>query len=301
MADATESSQEKERLQHEEVSSKNVTHTDSESIVEQHAHVKLLRQAHRIVGSLTGSLPRSPMQNIFQGLPLRLLPEEVYVLCSNGLVDIVDENRSYLQPAAKDMLSSAASGATSTVSLTTRPKDTPATKTRKAIGGSESVVLHTLSDHLPWYSPQITAPVSEAGTVVVPSEVQDSTMKLQRNIVFKHLWASLKCYLAPGMKFGGDYLLYRNDPLVCHASLIVSVKEMSAPLSLTDLASCARLASTVQKQHLICSVTLPQEPSPTDANPGQDKSSQGHSADFEEQEHRDECSIIMFAIEWAGF
>ncbi|XP_033640816.1 tRNA-splicing endonuclease subunit Sen34-like [Asterias rubens] len=42
--------------------------------------VKILREKHHIIGSLTGSLPRSPRQNTQLGLPLQLLPEEAAVL-----------------------------------------------------------------------------------------------------------------------------------------------------------------------------------------------------------------------------
>ncbi|OUM63342.1 hypothetical protein PIROE2DRAFT_10126 [Piromyces sp. E2] len=39
-----------------------------------------LRTKYRIVGSLVGLLPKSPLQNIFSSLPLHLLPEEVSLL-----------------------------------------------------------------------------------------------------------------------------------------------------------------------------------------------------------------------------
>ncbi|KAG9325826.1 hypothetical protein KVV02_005750 [Mortierella alpina] len=154
------------------------------------------------------------------------------------------------------------------------------------------------------------------GPASVPEDQDDQ--KIQRRedqeqtlLVFLHLWGSLQFYLAPGMKFGGDYLLYRNDPLVCHASFVASVKDKDEPLSLTDLASSARLASTVQKLHLLCSVSSSPPPSPpphappqtiplTDEQPQQEDQDHHHN-----QGHRQglasDSDVVVFAVEWAGF
>ncbi|KAI8881740.1 tRNA-intron endonuclease catalytic domain-like protein [Backusella circina FSU 941] len=47
-------------------------------------NVERLRYEHRIVGYLTGTLTRFPMQNGFYGLPLVLLPEQVEFLLKKG-------------------------------------------------------------------------------------------------------------------------------------------------------------------------------------------------------------------------
>ncbi|XP_029440957.1 tRNA-splicing endonuclease subunit Sen34 [Rhinatrema bivittatum] len=44
-----------------------------------------IRQHHRLVGSLAGSLPRKPRQNARLGLPLKLLPEEARLLAEIGV------------------------------------------------------------------------------------------------------------------------------------------------------------------------------------------------------------------------
>ncbi|MCJ1455151.1 tRNA-splicing endonuclease subunit [Mycoblastus sanguinarius] len=50
-----------------------------------------LRQAHNILGVLIGSLPQSPQQNVFLGLPLELQPEEARLLVEGCLAYIVDD------------------------------------------------------------------------------------------------------------------------------------------------------------------------------------------------------------------
>ena len=46
--------------------------------------VRTLRVKHNICGSLQGTLPGITQQNIFLGLPLSLMPEEVVLLVDNG-------------------------------------------------------------------------------------------------------------------------------------------------------------------------------------------------------------------------
>lgn len=64
------------------------------------AHISHLRVTHHILGTLVGSLPQSPQQNLFLGLPLELTPEEARLLVSKGVCCIVEDvavHRSGLQ------------------------------------------------------------------------------------------------------------------------------------------------------------------------------------------------------------
>ncbi|KAG0015425.1 tRNA-splicing endonuclease subunit [Entomortierella chlamydospora] len=273
--------------------------------------VRQLRQTHRIVGSLAGSLPRNSMQNIFQGLPLRLLPEEVYALWSSGLIDLVDENRAHQQTSAPMQPE---------LDLTISAK----APSKNIKSGAERITLHTLSKHLQYFPPAVvqlqrsssgicnsssTISLSSQDVASAPlpyrldGEYSNSPLNYPANTkqhlrctVFIHLWASLRFFIAPGIKFGGDYLLYRNDPLICHASLIATVDEAEAPLSLADLASSARLASTVQKQHVLCSTVKPIQQHPSSAN---STLSPGMAPRTKSQSTSD--NVVMFVIEWAGF
>lgn len=53
--------------------------------------VTYLRRAHNICGVLIGSLPQIPMQNVFMGLPLELMPEEAKLLVKMEVAYIVDD------------------------------------------------------------------------------------------------------------------------------------------------------------------------------------------------------------------
>jgi tRNA-splicing endonuclease subunit Sen34 len=57
--------------------------------------VTFLRREHHICGVLIGSLPQAPQQNVFLGLPLELMPEEVRLLVEKGLAYVVDDVRAH--------------------------------------------------------------------------------------------------------------------------------------------------------------------------------------------------------------
>jgi tRNA-splicing endonuclease subunit Sen34 len=53
--------------------------------------VTYLRRTHNICGVLIGGIPQAPQQNVFQGLPLELLPEEAKLLVEKEIGYIVDD------------------------------------------------------------------------------------------------------------------------------------------------------------------------------------------------------------------
>ncbi|CZT07161.1 hypothetical protein WAI453_010857 [Rhynchosporium graminicola] len=53
--------------------------------------VTYLRRNHHICGTLTGSLPQSPQQNVFFGLPMQLMPEDAKLLVEKEVAYIVDD------------------------------------------------------------------------------------------------------------------------------------------------------------------------------------------------------------------
>ena len=61
-------------------------------------------------------------------------------------------------------------------------------------------------------------------------------------------------YLTEGLKFGGDFLVYPGDPGLYHSIYIVFCIPYSKKLSATDYSSLGRLATSVKKTLLLCSV-----------------------------------------------
>ncbi|KAH9818979.1 hypothetical protein DFH28DRAFT_886929 [Melampsora americana] len=61
-----------------------------------------LRVDHHICGMLTGTLPQLAQQNVFLGLPLQLLPEEVVLLVELGISVLIDERGSHRRPTIEE-------------------------------------------------------------------------------------------------------------------------------------------------------------------------------------------------------
>ncbi|KAI5122980.1 hypothetical protein M0805_006858 [Coniferiporia weirii] len=60
--------------------------------------IAALRSQHRICGLLGGTLPHLAQQNVFLGVPLVLMPEEVALLVEKGFASIVDDVGAHHEP-----------------------------------------------------------------------------------------------------------------------------------------------------------------------------------------------------------
>lgn len=67
--------------------------------------VTYVRRKYNICGVLVGSLPQSPQQNVFLGLPLELMPEEARLLVEQGVAYVVDDNAAHRRAFIADGLS----------------------------------------------------------------------------------------------------------------------------------------------------------------------------------------------------
>ncbi|KAL7414415.1 hypothetical protein BDY24DRAFT_386878 [Mrakia frigida] len=72
--------------------------SNSKALVWSVDDVRSLRVKHNICGSLTGTLPGITQQNVFLGLPLSLMPEEVVLLVENGIAHLIDDPYSVQPP-----------------------------------------------------------------------------------------------------------------------------------------------------------------------------------------------------------
>lgn len=65
--------------------------------------VVCVREDHRIVGMLVGSLPRLPRQNVQLGLPLQLSVYEARLLLDKGLAQLYDVSDQLSEPTSEDV------------------------------------------------------------------------------------------------------------------------------------------------------------------------------------------------------
>ncbi|KAJ7738518.1 hypothetical protein DFH07DRAFT_84275 [Mycena maculata] len=65
--------------------------------------IATIRSKHRLCGVFTGTLPHLSQQNLFLGVPMVLLPEEVVLLVENELAVLVDDPKAHIQPSVTEL------------------------------------------------------------------------------------------------------------------------------------------------------------------------------------------------------
>lgn len=60
--------------------------------------IAIIRSKHHICGILVGTLPHLSQQNVFLGIPLLLMPEEVVLLVENDLAVLINDPRAHPEP-----------------------------------------------------------------------------------------------------------------------------------------------------------------------------------------------------------
>ncbi|CEG75517.1 hypothetical protein RMATCC62417_10545 [Rhizopus microsporus] len=91
------------------------------------------------------------------------------------------------------------------------------------------------------------------------------------NSLFRYFW-SLGYYVTSGYKFGGDYLLYPQDPTCCHSQFIVSVMHFDQNMTTKDVVQMGRLATNVKKKFVLAG-----------------------------SKNETEDEVAVFSLSWAGF
>ncbi|KAH7340967.1 hypothetical protein B0J17DRAFT_653534 [Rhizoctonia solani] len=252
--------------------------------------IETLRVTHRICGTLSGTLPSVSQQNVFLGTPLTLLPEEVAALVNTGIACIVDDARSHGAPT-QHQLQHWAEVRKANIEAEVRERDASSTpvridmsdkaqkkrmerEARKAAQQQQqqqqaepsplaelepatpTVTVHTVhvpgsSSKLPWYTAQIFHTIDEArdaGVWLYPRDVKERA----ECAVFRDLWEKGN-YLGPGIKFGGNYLVYPGDPLRFHSHFVASVHPSStSTIRPMDIVAFGRLGTATKKVHLLC-------------------------------------------------
>lgn len=228
-------------------------------------HIKILRDRFGILGTLIGTLPHYPQQNVFLLVPLRLMIWEVIWLVEQGEAELVD----YLKYRESKRIQELVDGH-SEVELS---EGTDIGKENKASNlihldksGSQSNAAPnyiTTSNDVPIVNPS-TIPLEEyIHNFIKKSGMTDVKLHYQ---TYKRLKSS-GYFILPGLKFGGDLVIYPGDPLKFHSSSIVKFNVVEV----NDIVVSGRLATSVKKSFVVV-----------------------HESEKEED-------IRFFPIQWAGF
>lgn len=271
--------------------------------------VSTLRRAHNICAVFVGTTPQNPTQNIFQGLPIELYPEEARLLVDKGAGYVVDDAASHLaQLTSLDVDSRAAY----IQSLKTRRRkaqraldeeqaarkeagqkmrarknsrklpetSNPAEDSLFSSEASEPAELKAGDDAPGVVVKQDThfTPTTSSG-LVHPTAQSTAMIDTPRSYpLYAHL-NSLGYYITPGLRFGGDYSVYPGDPFRYHAHFIATSYDWDEEITVLDLVGGGRLGTAVKKGFLIGGQAV------KDDEPG---------------DSGDKGPFRAFCLEWAG-
>ncbi|OAF67359.1 hypothetical protein A3Q56_04911 [Intoshia linei] len=65
-------------------------------------------------------------------------------------------------------------------------------------------------------------------------------------LIFQDLWKR-GYFLTCGYKFGGDFMLYKEDPVICHSTYIIICKHATEEITTNDISQICRIAVSVKK------------------------------------------------------
>lgn len=251
--------------------------------------VTYLRRTHHICGVLIGSIAQIPQQNVFLGLPLELMPEEVKLLVEKEAAYIVDDlafhkerfntlqgadKRKYLDSLRSKGLEARkiAEGASRQRSENALAKQ--AAQRRRSEASSEAhhtsgdAPDDTTSDSLfedvrpTSRASSAAASVSDTPYGVTPTTTCSASSLPQTKTLqpappvpssyplFEHLH-SRNYFMMPGLRFGCDYNVYPGDPLRFHSHFSATSYDWDEEFSMIDIIGGGRLGTRVKKGFLI--------------------------------------------------
>jgi tRNA-splicing endonuclease subunit Sen34 len=229
--------------------------------------IKTLRDDYGILGVLIGTLAQYPQQNVFLSVPLRLMLWEVIWLVESNhaiLVDYKNYRRNLPVIPSSNLVSLTKSGVVD--------------------GGSPNFIV-THNEHL-----RHDDEVLKQHQISLSSYVQSylahynlSPNQLVSNYQYFKYLKNKDFYISPGLKFGGDLVIYPGDPLKYHSYSIVKFSFFN----LNDIIVGGRLASGVKKTMLLIDT--------------KEQQSIEESPELVVTHLFENNDIMAFSIEWAGF
>lgn len=259
----------------------------------------LLRREQNINGTLVGTAPQQPTQNIFLGLPIELRPEEAEALVQQKVAFLVDDvaahqavlhnpdplaRRAYLdslktrKQAAMKVF--AENNARKAAEFAGR-RGTPRSQTRRSLTEEDDAVFPSSQPGPSTHSSDTlvkslgVTPTSSGPLISAEAEQIHEAEKPTRGPLCQFLLTS-GYYMTPGLRFGSRYSVYPGDPLRFHAHFMANQYNWEEEIPILDIVAGGRLATAVKKAFVIGGQQL------------------------ESQEASQESQIRTFSIEWAA-
>ncbi|CAK9435406.1 uncharacterized protein LODBEIA_P01330 [Lodderomyces beijingensis] len=231
--------------------------------------IRTLRNDHHILGLLSGTLPQFPQQNIFLSIPLKLNIYETLWLVKMDVARLVDQLSYRLA------------------------KLQSCTQTNQVEPGENMVTIPNMDPT--GYDHGIARTHEIPTRAYIESYLSNASRRDRRNFKrhFRY-YAFLQdrgFYINPGLKFGGDLVLYPGDPLRYHSYSIVRFEFVD----MYEIISGGRLATSVKKNMIVMGSR--------DANTREQGGAEDDvTVDDEYVSSLFEDEVpLCFSIEWSGF
>ncbi|RMZ76712.1 hypothetical protein DV737_g4716, partial [Chaetothyriales sp. CBS 132003] len=234
-----------------------------------------LRREHNVCGYNIGTLPQSPAQNVFLGLPIMVMPEEAQILVDQGTAYVVDNARAHDQAiydrsgareeAYLDQMRRQASevGQQRTQEQAEARERALAKQDAKSKAKSKPKRHHAVTrdlldiddrsrqQHQQPVTRNLDAKYDTTSALSSPSPFLSKKGNRVHGLpasypLFRHLH-SRGFFMTPGLRFGCQYSTYPGDPLRYHSHFLAVGVGWDEELDLMDLVGGGRLGTGVKK------------------------------------------------------
>jgi tRNA-splicing endonuclease subunit Sen34 len=232
----------------------------------------LLRRNENINGTLAGTAPQQPTQNIFLGLPIELRPEEAESLLRKNVAFLVDDvaahqavlhnpnneaRRLYLdslrtkKDTARQVLAEknskrAAEMAEKHGKARRRAPTNPDEDTILGSDQTEAIKRQQDSGHK-----SLGVTPTSSGSLISPDVERTYQVTNPAQGPLCGFLLTSGYYMTPGLRFGAKYSVYPGDPLRFHAHFMANQYDWDEEIPVLDIVAGGRLATAVKKAYLI--------------------------------------------------
>jgi tRNA-splicing endonuclease subunit Sen34 len=232
----------------------------------------LLRRNENINGTLAGTAPQQPTQNIFLGLPIELRPEEAESLLQKNVAYLVDDvaahqavlnnpndeaRRLYLdslrtkKDTARQVLAEKNSKRAAEVAEKhgKARRRIPTSQDEDAITGNDQTETIKRQQDSGLKSLGVTP--TSSGSLISPAAERTYQVTNPAQGPLCGFLLTSGYYMTPGLRFGAKYSVYPGDPLRFHAHFMANQYDWDEEIPVLDIVAGGRLATAVKKAYLI--------------------------------------------------
>ncbi|KAF5022648.1 hypothetical protein F66182_5291 [Fusarium sp. NRRL 66182] len=232
-----------------------------------------LRRNENINGTLAGTAPQQPTQNIFLGLPIELRPEEAESLLQKNVAYLVDDvaahqavlqnpnteaRRLYLDSLRVRKQTARQVFAEKNAKKAAEVAEKQAKSSRRVTSSNPEDDTIFTSDQPDPTPRQPDAAIkslgvtpTSSGPLISPNAEQTYQANNPTQGPLCGFLLASGYYMTPGLRFGAKYSVYPGDPLRFHAHFMANQYDWDEEISVLDIVAGGRLATAVKKAYLI--------------------------------------------------